>query len=211
MVKRTLVGTVLRRTGTPLLLIAAALVSAGCSQSITVPINLVNGFMIPDLGGILAGDPIPEDLNIPPLPICAPLPSRAYLEDLFAGAVGPLLAQLLHIESIELVDTTLTATAGNFKDITFFAMYWQPSPVLGDPQPEVDLGSGSSTGGLDSPLVLTPPDPVDFLGLLDIEAGNPEGECPALGVRVQGLVPAPEDMPTISMGIRIRITGRLGI
>ena len=211
MARRIFAVTVMRRAGTPLLLMAAALVSTSCSRSITVPINLVNGFTIPDLGGILAGQPIPEDLNIPPLPICAPLPSRADLEGLFAKAVGALLAQLLHIESVELVDTTLTATEGSFNDITYFAIYWQPSPVLGVAQPEVDLGSGSSTGGLDSPLVLTPSHPVDFLTLLDNESDNPEGECPALGVRVQGRVPASEDMPTIGMQIRIRITGRLGI
>jgi len=188
----------------------AAIMNAGCSKSITVPINLVDGFTIPNLGGIAAGQPIPDDLEIPTLPLCGPLPSRQDLEDLLEAAVGPLLAQLVHIESVELVDTTLTATQGSFKDITYFGIFWQPSPVQGAPQAEVDLGNGTSTSGLDSPLVLTPTDPVDFLTLLDNESGNPEGECPGLGVRIRGIVPAPADMPVIDVMIRIRITGRIG-
>ena len=198
----------------PLLLIvgvlAAAFMSAGCSKSITVSINLVNGFQIPALGEFVASDPIPEDLDIPTLPLCGPLPSRDDLEGLLEAAVGPLFALFIHIESVELVDTTLTAANGNFTDITYFGVFWQPSPVQGVPRPEVDLGQATSTLGLDSPLVLTPAPTVDFLTLLDNESDNPEGECPGLGVRIAGSVPAAEDMPEIDVQIRVRITGRIG-
>jgi len=190
--------------------LAAAFMSAGCSKSITVSINLVNGFQIPALGEFVAGDPIPEDLDIPTLPLCGPLPSRDDLEGLLEAAVGPLFALFIHIESVELVDTTLTAAQGNFKDITYFGMLWQPSPVEGVSQPEVDLGHATSAQGLDSPLVLTPAATVDFLTLLDNESDNPEGECPELGVRIAGSVPAAEDMPEIDVQIRVRITGRIG-
>lgn len=190
--------------------LAAAFMSTGCSKSITVSIDLVNGFQIPALGEFVAGDPIPEDLDIPTLPLCGPLPSRDDLEGLLEAAVGPLFALFIHIESVELVDTTLTAANGNFKDITYFGVFWQPSPVQGVPRPEVDLGQATSTLGLDSPLVLTPAATVDFLTLLDNESDNPEGECPGLGVRIAGSVPAAEDMPEIDVQIRVRITGRIG-
>ncbi len=192
-------------------MILAALLGTGCSQSVTVPINLVDGFTIPNLGGIVAGQPIPDDLNIPSLPVCASMPSRAELENLLADAVGPLFAKLVHIESVSLVQTTLTATAGSLADITYFGMYWQPSPVAGVAQPQVDLGYKSDTNGLQSPLELIPSSPVDFLTLVDNESGNPEGECPSLGVTIRGRVPEPEDMPAISMQIKIKISGRIGL
>ena len=190
--------------------LAAAFMSTGCSKSITVSINLVNGFEIPALGEFVAGDPIPEGLDIPTLPLCGPLPSRDDLEGLLEAAVGPLFALFIHIESVELVDTTLTAANGNFGDITYFGMFWQPSPVESVSQPEVDLGHATSALGLDSPLVLTPAATVDFLTLLDNESDNPEGECPGLGMRIAGSVPAAEDMPEIDVQIRVRITGRIG-
>ena len=114
------------------------------------------------------------------------------------------------IEDVELVDTRLTAASGNFKDITYFGMLWQPSPVEGVSQSEVDLGHATSALGLDSPLVLPPTATVDFLTLLDNESDNPEGECPGLGVRIAGSVPAAEDMPEIDVQISVRITGRIG-
>jgi hypothetical protein len=190
--------------------LAAAFMSTGCSKSITVSINLVNGFEIPALGEFVAGDPIPEDLDIPTLPLCGPLPSRDDLEGLLEAAVGPLFALFIHIESVELVDKTLTAANGNFEDITYFGMFWQPSPVESVSQPEVDLGHATSALGFDSPLVLTPAATVDFLTLLDNESDNPEGECPGLGMRIAGSVPAAEDMPEIDVQIRVRITGRIG-
>jgi len=45
---------------------------------------------------------------------------------------------------------------------------------------------------------------------LDNESDNPEGECPGLGMRIAGSVPAAEDMPEIDVQIRVRITGRIG-
>jgi len=192
-------------------LAAAALLSGGCSQSVTVSVNLVDGFEIPSLGGIVAGEPIPEDLNIPALPVCAPLPSRSDLQSQLTKALGPVLGALLKVDAVELVDTTLTATAGSFKDITYFGMYWQPSPLQGVTQPQVDFGYAGSTLGLASPLVLTPSQTVDFLTLLDNEAGNASGECPKLGVKIRGTVPTAEDMPTISMTLHLKITGSLGL
>lgn len=192
-------------------LTAVALLSGGCSKSVTVAVNLVDGFEIPSLGGIVAGEPIPEDLNIPALPVCAPLPSRSDLQGLLKNALGPILGAILSVDAVELVDTTLTATEGSFSDITFFGMYWQPSPVQGVTQPQVDFGYAGSTLGLASPLVLAPSQPVDFLTLLDNEAGNTSGECPELGVKIRGTVPSPEDMPSISMTLHLKITGSLGL
>jgi hypothetical protein len=192
-------------------LVAVVFLGAGCTQSINVPINLVDGFSIPNLGGLVAGVDIPEDLEIPELPVCGSMPTRADIDALIKKTLGSVIGNLVKLESVTLANTTLTATDGSFKDLTYFGIYWQPSPIEGVDQAKIDLGYGASTLGLLSPLVLTPTSEVDFLTLIDNESGNSNNECPSLGVRVLGSVPTTEDMPTISMKINLKITVSFGL
>jgi hypothetical protein len=177
-------------------------------QTATVPVNLVDGLTILDFDGRLAGEPIPDNFEVPPLPVCGPLPTREDLRSLFDLGLGDLLVSLIHIESVELLDTTLTATSGDFEALTHIGLGWRPPDVQGAPQPRINLGSETALSGLESPTVLTPEQPVDFLAIIDNEANNPSTDCPSLIVEVKGYVP--DAIPTWNVQLSLRVSARFG-
>jgi hypothetical protein len=192
--------------------IAAAVLGVSCGPvipiSITVPITLGTGFTIPDLGILEPGADIPSDFGSIPIPICI-LPTRDDIRNVIAQIDGGLLASLIQIDSVDLIETKFTATNGDFNDLTHLGLFWQASPVQGVPQPEIDLGDVVSASGLGLEVVLVPPQPVDFLAIMDNEAGNPPGECPTLGIEIGGKVP--EVVAVWDVGITARITGKIGL
>ena len=198
-------GTLLMAVG----LLGAGLLNTSCRQGVTVPVNFVDGLTILDFGGRLAGEPIPDDFEAAPLPVCGPLPSREDLRGLFDFGLGDLLVSLIHLESVELLETTLTATSGDFDVLTHLGLAWRPSDLAGVPQPRIDLGSETALSGLESPTVLTPDQPVDFLAIIDSEAINPSADCPSLIVEVKGHVPDP--IPTWNVQLLLRVTARFGV
>lgn len=168
----------------------------GC-MPIVIPVDIpLGGTQFGDLGGlggILAGQPLPDDLEFGNL-LCDVLPSDfdAFIEE----AAGELVAGLVHLESVELIKTVMTATEGNFNDFTKIGFFYQAGGQ------RIDLGTAESGSGLGTVVELAPPAPVD---LLDVVAS-----CESMGIAVSGVVPAPENTPSWETVISVVITARIG-
>lgn len=73
------------------------------------------------------------------------------------------LSSFIRLEKLELVETVLTATSGDFDFMTEMTVRFLPQPGAGSP---VVLGTASNPAGLGAEVVLVPEDGVDFLALI---------------------------------------------
>ena len=87
------------------------------------------------------------------------------------------LSAFIRLERLELVETVLTATSGDFDFLTGITVRFLPKPGAGNP---VVLGTASDPSGLGTEIVLEPEDGVDFLELIKAnDAGDPDA-CPRI-------------------------------
>ncbi len=186
-------------------LIAGAMASS-CTQTVTVPILLGDGFTIFNKDGLVPGEPIPNGFEVTPLPLCGILPSRADLLDVVSQGLLSPLAGLMTIESVSVKDTTLTVTSedGDLESLTRLELLWRPGMVNGVDLPDVSFGAAQAATGLSSPLVLTPSESVDFLALLD----DASATCPSLVTALAG--DAPGLIPEWSLRIRLNVAVHIG-
>lgn len=87
------------------------------------------------------------------------------------------LSAFIRLERLELVETVLTATSGDFSFMTDMTVTFIPKPGAGDP---VVLGTASDPNGFGTEIALVPPGGVDFLELIRAnDAGDPDA-CPKI-------------------------------
>lgn len=108
-----------------------------------------------------------------------------------AEVVGAEFASLIEITSLTLNQISSTATAGDFSTLEEIRILFQPKPLLGVPQPRIELGASEPGVALGTTVMLQPPPtPVDFLVLIDEDEANPETD-PALWIaEITGAIPA---------------------
>jgi len=97
----------------------------------------------------------------------------------------------------------------DFNTLTELSMYYEPKPILGVAQPAIDLGETTSESGLESIITLQPPQPVDFLELIENDEANPAPDCPKLDVWMRGIVPAVS--PRWDVTVNLRVVGHISI
>lgn len=202
--------------GLGLAMLAVGLTNMGCGCGCrypftqTVDIDLgQGGYQMPSFGGLLAGVALPPGYAPFEIPLCADLPSQEDLNDLVAGAIGSVAANMIQIDSVELVHTTITADGeGDFNFLTLLGVSWLPKEGV-VPDDLVDLGEEQDEAGLGAEIVLTPGQTVDLLALLNEAAEGPEGECVDLVIDVEGVVP--ETAPQFSITVTAEISGSVGL
>jgi hypothetical protein len=166
-----------------------------CSAAITL---LVAGC----LGGFLEVGPIRFTANVGEgtilqdlfLPKGAPsisyredlcdIPSESDLESKFMQVGGVDVSNFIRLSGLELVETKITATSGNFNFLSSMTVRYIPAPVNGRAQDPVVLGTATNQNGLGTEISLVPPVPVDFLDLIRENDDNPSSECPKLEVEM---------------------------
>jgi len=189
------------------------LAGAGCSGggypiSVDISVPVVKGYSVENYGQADPGDVLTPDMDIPAVPICT-LPDSDDLDEMVRDAVGGFVAGMLDVERLELVDITIRATENDFNTLTDLSMYYEPKPILGVVQRAVDLGETSSESGLGSIITLQPPEPVDFLHLIENNEANPAPDCPKFDVRMRGTVPAVT--PRWDVSVKLRVVGHVSI
>ena len=87
------------------------------------------------------------------------------------------LSSFIRLEKLELVETVLTATSGDFDFMTEMTVRFLPQPGAGSP---VVLGTASNPAGLGTEVVLVPEDGVDFLALIRANDAAGDDACPRI-------------------------------
>lgn len=189
------------------------LAGAGCSGggypiSVEISVPVVKGYSVEDYGQADPGDVITPDMDIPAVPICT-LPDEDDLDEMVRAAVGGFVAGMVDVERLELVDITIRATESDFNTLTELSMYYESKPILGVAQPAVELGEAVSESGLGTMITLQPPEPVDFLDLIENNEANPAPDCPKFDVRMRGTVPVVP--PRWDVSVNLRVVGHISI
>jgi hypothetical protein len=112
------------------------------------------------------------------------MPSEQALEEQFLQVGDVDISKFVRLSRLELVESTITATQGDFNFLSAMTVRFIPAPVNGAEQDPVVLGTASNANGLGTVVVLTPPAPVDFLDLIQQNDANPSSECPKLELEV---------------------------
>ncbi|NIA12479.1 MAG: hypothetical protein GWP08_00255 [Nitrospiraceae bacterium] len=193
-------------------IVGFGLAGMGCSPTIPFAFDISINLGTYDLSalqvyaGLFAGAEIPEDFEAPALPVCN-LPTQEEIRELVSEAAGDWVANLIHLKAMNLVATELTAISGDFDDLTYLSLQWQPKPLGGVAQPSVNLGTADSALGLGTQILLGPPVPVDFLALIEDDAANPATECASLGIDVDGVVPS--TVPVMAVTVTLNVVGEV--
>lgn len=112
-----------------------------------------------------------------------------------AGSVGGInLSQIIAVSDLNLVQTIITATSGDFSFLTEVTVRWIPAPVNGQEQPPVVLGTVSSPGGFGTEIVLVPTTTVDLIDLIRLNDMNTSGDCPEIELEVDASGPPLSDV-----------------
>jgi hypothetical protein len=181
---------------------------------VAIPICLIFGLMQPMSGCTGNGT-----LRLGPFQIVVPAGGGSLLRDLFlpkivvsnkeevcdlpseediaamAGSVGGInLSQIIAVSDLNLVQTVITATSGNFNFLTEVTVRWIPAPVNGQEQPPVMLGTATSPGGFGTQIVLTPTTTVDLIDLIRLNDMNTSGDCPKIELEVNASSPPLSDV-----------------
>lgn len=105
------------------------------------------------------------------------LPSEEELEDEVLQVADFDISRFVQLHRLELVNTTLTATSGDFNFMTGMTVRFVPQPGAG---PAVVLGTASNPNGFGSQIVLTPVADVDLLELIRANDAAGDDDCPKL-------------------------------
>lgn len=137
-----------------------------------------------------------------PTPFCE-FPNADTVSQMIRASAGDFVAGLIAVDSLELMDVTLTATENNFSALEEIAVFYVPKPVDSIDQPPVELGEGSEPGGFSDLVVLAPPEgtTVDLYALVRDNDANPAPDCPSAYLTVTGGMP--EALPTWTTQVRV--------
>ena len=190
----------------------AGTLNVGCNPvipfafDITIPLGTYDFEALEVFLGFAAGEDIPDGFEAPGLPVCN-LPTQEDIHDLVLEHVGEFVANLIHLEQMNLISFDMHATQGDFSTITYLSVFWQPKPVDEVEQDPVDLGTADAPSGFGTDIALVPEDPVDFLVLIDNEAANPAPGCAILNMDIDGTVPA--DIPIWCISATVNVVGQI--
>jgi hypothetical protein len=87
------------------------------------------------------------------------------------------LSTFIRLDKLELVETKITATSGNFNFLTAMSIRFLPKPGAGNP---VVLGAAINPNGFGTEIVLEPEDGVDFLALIRANDEADPNDCPRI-------------------------------
>ncbi|MDZ4858952.1 MAG: hypothetical protein SGI88_08195 [Candidatus Hydrogenedentes bacterium] len=102
------------------------------------------------------------------------MPTEEELSEQLQGEGSFDITRFIRPNRLELVETTITATSGNFDFLTGMTVRYIPRPGAG---PTVVLGTASASGGFGTEIVLVPEDGVDFLELIRANDESQSDQC----------------------------------
>ncbi len=105
------------------------------------------------------------------------MPSEQDISDQVTTVGEVDLSQFVRLNRLELVETVLTATSGDFGFMTEMTVRFIPKPGAGE---TVVLGTASDPNGFGTEIVLVPPDDVDFLELIRANDAADPNDCPKI-------------------------------
>lgn len=108
------------------------------------------------------------------------------------------LSSFIRLDRLELVETVLTATSGDFSFMTEMTVRYLPKPGAGDP---VVLGTASDSNGFGTEIVLIPEDGVDFLELVRANDAVGGDGCPRIEYTITF-----QSIPTQDVEYRLDVT-----
>lgn len=138
------------------------------------------------------------------------IPSEDELEEQFLDAGDFNLSEFAKLSRLELVETTLTASSGDFNFLSEMTIRYIPAPVDGVDQEAVVIGTASNPIGLGTVVTLLPPEDVDFLDLIRANDENDSGECPQLEFEVVARSIPTQDV-TYEVELTIDAFARVGL
>lgn len=178
--------SVLRRFAAflPVLSVFMIIPLSGCTAPVEIGPFPVT---VPVKEGMLPLDLLPAKLMGLPVTheeeVCN-LPSEEDAEAMLREVAGLDLSDFLRLSRLELAETVLTATQGDFSFISAVTLRYVAAPVNGEEPGSVVIGTASQPGGFGSQIFLYPPDDVDFLDLIQLNDQRDPDTCPSLEVEV---------------------------
>lgn len=112
------------------------------------------------------------------------IPSEGELEERFLQVGGVDISNFIRLSGLNIVETKLTATSGNFNFLSALTIRYIPAPENGQQQIPIVLGTATNPNGLGNEVNLVAPEPVDFLDLIRKNDENPSSECPELEIEM---------------------------
>lgn len=166
-------------TAAALLCAVAGLAAVGCTGNGTLRLGPFQ-IMVPAGEGTLLRDLFLPKVVISNKEEVCDLPSEEELGAL-AGSVGSIdLSSIIAVSDLNLIQTIVTATSGDFSFLTELTVRWIPAPVNGQEQDPIVLGTASDPNGFGTQIVLLPTSPVDLIDLIRMNDANTSGDCPEI-------------------------------
>jgi len=105
------------------------------------------------------------------------MPTEEELSEQLKGEGSFDVTRFVRPNRLELVETIITATSGDFDFLTAMTIRYIPKPGAG---PIVVLGSASAPEGFGTEIVLVPEEGVDFLELIRANDDSDSEQCPKI-------------------------------
>jgi hypothetical protein len=112
------------------------------------------------------------------------IPSESELEERFLQVGGVDISNFIRLSGLNIIETKLTATSGDFNFLSALTIRYIPAPENGQEQDPIILGTATNDNGLGIEVNLVAPEPIDFLDLIQQNDENPSSECPELEVEM---------------------------
>jgi len=164
-------------------IVALSLTQPGCTGNGTLRLGPF-GLMIPAGEGSLLRDLFLPKIVVSHSEDVCDLPSEADIAAM-AGSLGSIdLSSILAVSDLNLIQTIVTATSGDFNFLTAMTVRWIPAPVNGQAQTPVVLGTASNPSGLGTQVILVPTAPVDLIDLIRMNDANTSMDCPKIELEI---------------------------
>ncbi len=171
----------------------AGLTTVACTGNGTLKLGPFQ-IMVPAGEGMLLRDLFLPKIVISNKEEVCDLPSEAEIAAM-AGSVGGIdLSSIIAVSDLNLVQTIVTATSGDFSFLTEITVRWIPAPVNGQEQTPIVLGTASAPGGFGTQIVLVPTSPVDLIELIRMNDANTSDDCPMIELEVDASGPPLSDV-----------------
>lgn len=173
----------------------------GCGQiPISFTVALQQDITMPVLGPIV-GQSINNITVQLPKDICN-LPSRAQVDDKITAYVPAFLINLVKIEQLTIDRVLLTATQGDFNDITYTSL----DLLVQDVPDPVTIGAASAPPAFGAEMIIQADPPPD---LLDLLFNTINGKCVGVQATVNGVVP--DEAITFNMSADVTVVIKLSL
>jgi hypothetical protein len=163
--------------------VAATTALPACTGNGTLRIGPF-GIMIPAGEGSLLRDLFLKKVVVSNKEEVCDLPSEADLAAMVSNVGNIDLSDIIAISDLDLVQTVVTATSGDFGFLTEMTVRWIPAPINGQEQDPVVLGTASDPNGFGSVIVLVPSASVDLIDLIRLNDMNTSSDCPEIEIEV---------------------------